>query len=171
MPSHAALEHAEVADVVLQACPALVRVPGGGQLLLVVERRRRDVVLLTPRLEVVRVAVADVRDLLCRETESPVREATERWLQPVRLGDHARRRVRDALAAEEVRRVVVTHAYLVRMPPSADFLAQLRFEGVLGRAGWLAGAFAVQLGLGLLGWYTLGSGAFGGSVDRHWLVA
>ncbi len=164
------VEHADVESTLSRAAPALVRVPPRGTVLVLVGRAGRRVTILTPDLEPRRVTIEDLRNHLCAAIEGPVKAAIDGWLGGL-LGERQRDRVREAMLRETLRKQRITRCYLVRVPPSASFWAQLRFEGVFSRIALLLGVHAAQYVLGLGAWYTLGSGAFGGGIDRDWLLA
>jgi ATP-binding cassette, subfamily B, bacterial len=154
-----------------RAPPVLVRIPPAGPVLLLIGRRGDDVLVLTPELEVKRVRTRELKAALCRPLEAPVRARIEGWLNRLGLAPERLERLRSAVVADALEPAIVTRCYLLRLPPGADFWSQARFEGLVGNGFILLGTYAAQYGLGLLAWYTLGSGAFSGGLDRHWLFA
>lgn len=164
------VEHADVEAVLRRAYPAIVRVPPRGPLFLLVGRRGRDAEVLGPDLTVTRVPVAELRAKLCDALEAPVRAATDAWLGPLPLTPARRERVRDAVLADVLSKAPAARAYLVRPLPGASFSSSWRFEGLSRKALFMALAYAGQYLLGLAAWYALGSGAFGGSIERDWLI-
>lgn len=164
------VEHGEVETLLLRATPALLRSPIDGRLFVVAKASRAAVTLLGPDREVQRVAASALRELLCNAAEAPVARTVERWLGGV-VDDPARlRRAREAIARELLAHRIVLRCWLLRLPPSASFFAQLRAVGVVRRAAALLVAHAVQYGLSLYAWYALGAGALGGEFERDWLM-
>ena len=165
------IEHADLEGVLGQVFPALVRVPPDGPILVLVGRRGDRLQILTPDLEMRELSIADVRNALARTLEATVAPEMDRFLEGVVAPGRTRDRVRAAIVGEVLQSARVTRCYLLRLPASASFGAQLRFEGVPRRAAWLVLLHAAQYALMVAGWYTLGSGVLSGSVDRHWLLA
>jgi ATP-binding cassette subfamily B protein len=163
--------HAEVESLLLRSHPSLLRIPGEDRLLAAVGRRGDRVTLITPDLATASVPVAFLRDLLCRVVEAPLEAQLETWLAPIVGSPRRRQRARSALSRELLDKTIVTRCWLVRIPPGASFVQQLRFEGVVGRMAMVLAAHGAQLLMGLAAWYTLASGAYGGGIDRDWLVA
>lgn len=163
--------HDEVERVLLSSWPAVIRLPPDGPVIVLVGKRRGKLRIVTPQLEVVLVDPSDLRSAICRSAEAPLEAAVDGWLSAVVADPGRRRKVRSALVAESLQTRTITRNFILRIPPGASFVAQLRAEGVLRQIGLLLAANAIQYGLGLLAWFTLGSGIFGGEVATGWLIA
>ncbi len=161
----------EVESLLRRAAPAIIRLPSGGGLLAVVRRRGRRLTLLTPLLEKRNLTVEQVASILKRPVEAPVEASTDAWLRDVVADPSKRERVCRAVANEVLETQTITRCFLLRLPPGASFVAQLRADGVLRDAAALIALDAGQYVVGLSAWYTLGSGAFTGSVEHGWLLA
>jgi ATP-binding cassette subfamily B protein len=165
------VEHPDVEAMLLRAAPAMVRLPSGEGFLLLLGRRGRSVTLIAPDLSVRRVAVTEIRDVLCRAMEAPIAAQIEGWLGDVVSDPRGRRRVREASVRELLQKERVTGCYMIRIPPGASFWAQMRLEGIQRGVVIVLAAHAAQFGLGICAWYTLGAGVFGAGIDRSWLIA
>ncbi len=163
--------HHEVERVLAASSPSIIRLPPDGPVIVIVGRRGNKLRVVTPQGEVRLVAVVELRDAICRSAEAPAEAGIDVWLAGVVTDERRRAPVRKALVAESLQSRIITRSFIFRIPPGASFVAQLRAEGVIRQIGALLSANAVQYCLGLLAWYTLGSGIFGGEVATGWLVA
>lgn len=164
------VEHWEVESLLTRAAPALLRSPTDGSIFVILKAGRSSVVLLGPEREVVRVPTEALRDLLCAEVERPVASKVDAWLGGVVDDPRRRARARAAIARELLEKQTVARGWLLRLPASASFWAQLRANGLLTRAAMLVGAHTLQYALSIYAWYALGSGAFSGAFERDWLI-
>jgi ATP-binding cassette subfamily B protein len=82
-----------------------------------------------------------------------------------------RARAREALIREPVANLPLEAGWLIRTPPSAPFLGQLRSAGLTRPVVSMLLANLVTQALSILAWWMIGRGALSGNLDRGWLVA
>ncbi|MDQ3011909.1 MAG: ABC transporter ATP-binding protein/permease [Acidobacteriota bacterium] len=163
--------YGEVERMILNAGPALLRVPGEQSFLAVLGGKRGKISLLTPDLKVRRVPMEAVRSLLCREHEEPLRGEVDELLLQAGVSRSRLARARAAILRQRLSQVWINDCWLLRMTPGTGFVKQLRHARLPRLLGALAGTYAFQFGLGLLGWWVLGRGLLGGQLDGGWLLA
>jgi ATP-binding cassette subfamily B protein len=165
------IEYAEVEAFLRGAAPALVRVAPKGDVLVVMGRRGNRIEVLTPHLRLERVRLAELRNAVCAVLEEQAVPVTQSWLESLQLEPSTTRTMRDAFLREFLAKLPVARCYLLRVPAGASFLSQLRFEHVIRLMASAIFVHACQYGLMLGAWYTLGTGAFSGWIQRDWLIA
>ena len=162
----------ELNDLLLQAGPALVAVPGeAGGLLAVLGGRGRWLRVLSPALVVERVPLQDVRRALSATLEALHDPVVRCVLAAGALEGPRVGAVRDALMGQMLGGAVVSGCWLLRLPPSAPLLPQLRAAGVLRALAAMVGAHAVEILVLMGAWATLGRGALSGGLDAGWMWA
>jgi len=161
----------DVADMLALSTPALVALPGAEALLAVVRRRGSRLVVLSESRGLQEVTLASVRQALCREAEGTHEASVLRVLDEARVPLVRRERARAALLRELLGSRRVGGVWMLRLPPGASYVAQLRRAGVLSQGGTLALACVGQTGLWLLSWWLLGRGALQGNLAWGWLLA
>ncbi len=163
--------YGEVERMILTAGPALLRLPDESKFLAVLGGKRGKVALLAPDLSVRRIPMEAVRSLLCREHEAPLIGEVDELLLQAGVSRSRLARARAAILRQRLSGVWINDCWLLRMTPGTGFVKQLRQARLPRLLGALAGTYAFQFALGLLGWWVLGRGLLGGQLDRGWLLA
>ncbi len=162
----------DVESMILRAGPALLWTPDPEPGLLALLRGERGRVLaLGPDLRVVPVDVSVVARALCAPLERPHRGAVTRLLDAAGVAPERRPPVERELMRQLLAGAYLQGCWLLRIPPSAALLPQLRAAGVIRAFGGLLGAHAVEYALLLGAWATLGRGALSGELQLGWLAA
>ena len=165
----------DVDGLLLHVGPALIAVPAEGDapggLLAVLGGRRGRLRALSPSLMVVAVPVAAARRALTAGLERRHGGVLSRVLAAGELEGPRAAVVRDALLRQVLSAETVAGCWMLRLPPSAPLLPQLRAAGVTGALGWMVAAHALEVGALIGAWATLGRGALGGGLDPGWLLA
>ncbi len=166
------LSHAELARWLRTSGPALVRIGAAVAALLVVLRgSRRRVELLAPDGSRVWVAIDDVLGEKVSALEASTRVEIARLLESAGVPHGRRARSVNALLGERLGTEPIDGVWSIALPPSADFLDQLRGIGLPRALGGLVLAYASSCALWILSWWTIGRGALEGRLDAGWLVA
>src|SRR5215475_10609377 len=163
--------YGEVEKMILAAGPALLRAPGEQHFLAVLSGGGGKVSVLAPDLTVRRVPMEAIRSMLCREHEEPLRGEVDELLRQAGVSRNRLSQARASIFRQRLSRVWVNDCWMLRLPPGAPFVAQLRQARLPRLIGMLAGAYAFQFGLGLLAWSLLGRGLLDGQLERGWLIA
>lgn len=163
--------YGEVERMILNAGPALLRVPGEQSFLALLGGKRGKVSVLTPDLTVRRIPVEAIRSLLCRKHEAPLGDEVDELLLQAGVSRSRLARARAAILSQRLSQVWINDCWLLRMTPGAGFVKQLKHARLPRLLGALTWTYAFQFGLGLLGWWVLGRGLLGGQLDRGWLLA
>lgn len=163
----------DVDQMLRAAGPALLLVPGeeGGLLALLGPARGDRVRALGPDLREQRIPTGLVVRALCGPMEGPYLGLVSRLLRAAHIAPEAEERVRRQLLRQFIAAMPVEGCWLVRLPPSAALLPQLRAAGVTRAFATLLGAHAVEYGLLLGAWATLGRGALSGGLEAGWLLS
>lgn len=162
----------DLGRMLLGATPALVMLDAFGSVLAVTGSRRGALVVLDPTGRSRRVSTAVVCAAMSLPLEEAIAPEIRALLDGVALPANRRAAVERAFSKERLREARVSDCcWLVRLPPSAPFGAQLRVHGVARRALTLCAVHAAQLALGILGWALLGRGALEGHLERGWIAA
>lgn len=163
----------EAADLARRAGPALLRVESseGPRLLLLLGPGRREVPVLGPDLRARRVPVAALRDALCGALEAGPRGEVDALLASAEIPEARRGRAREEILAQRLARGFVFGGWMLRLPPGASFVAQMRHARLPARARDIVLAQLATWGLGVLAWWIIGRGALDGRVDPGLLRA
>ncbi|MCI5126138.1 MAG: ABC transporter ATP-binding protein [Candidatus Electrothrix sp. AR5] len=156
-------------NLLLRATPALLLLPeeGGlpGSFVLLVSSRRRTLRLLQQDGSLYRLPVHRLRDILVRALEAPLRPMVDTILEQVNIRKQQRERVRRALFREYLAGARVEGCWMLRLPPSASFIHQLRrarFPGKL--VGLVCATLAARL-LVLMASFLIGKTILQGNVE------
>lgn len=160
----------EVEDLIRRAGPALVAVGGQG-LLALLGARGDHATVLGPDLRRHAVPVAEVRAALTAPLEANFAVPVDKVMRASGIAGPAAARVRAELLRQFLGPTIVGGCWLLRLPPAAPLLPQLRAAGVLRALGVLIGAHAAGYALLLGAWATLGRGALSGGLEGGWLLA
>ncbi|MCY0989147.1 ABC transporter ATP-binding protein [Nannocystis sp. ILAH1] len=164
---------AGIDDLLRAAAPAVLRVGEGGRgLLLLLRGGRRHLVLLAPDLRPRRVAMAEVRRLVCEPVLAPLRGRAEALVDRTGIPSGPRReRAVELLLRERLGVLRVGRAFVLRPSPAAPLLRLLRAEGLVRRTAALAGLHAAELLLMIAAWALIGDLVFAGRTDAGWSQA
>ncbi|MBV9612912.1 MAG: ATP-binding cassette domain-containing protein [Acidobacteriaceae bacterium] len=152
------------------AYPALLRV-SDGVFLAILTARRGILRLLTPRLGVRHVRIADIVDAITEpllragaiETDRLVAEAK---IPPSRVSKTLRLLVDDQLAEHRF-----DQCWILRVAPGSRPVRWLREPNAIANGGRLLAAHTLQYVLWVASWAILGRLAWAGHFDRGWLWA
>jgi ATP-binding cassette, subfamily B, bacterial len=149
--------------------PALIRIPGG--FLAVCKSRSRSVVtVFAPDGNKHKVSPAAIRSALCSEIEAPVAEQVQQLLQRAGVPDAKQSKAREAILRERFSALRIRGIWLLRLPPGANFWAQLCQARVPQRLLTLAGAHAIQYVLWIAAWWVVGANVLRGRTDNGWIA-
>ncbi|MDU9049120.1 MAG: ABC transporter ATP-binding protein [Candidatus Electrothrix sp. Rat3] len=120
-------------DLLLHATPALLLLPDEGELselagsfVLLVSSRRRTLRLLKQDGRLYHLPVHRLRDILVSKLEAPLKPMVDTLLEQVNIREQQRDKVRRALLREYLSGAKVEGCWMLRLPPSASFIHQLR---------------------------------------------
>ena len=127
--------------------------------------------VLTPDHRLVTLPVRRLADWLKESATADLRRSVEPALERAGLSAERRRQAAAVLARDAGSTRAAADGWLLRLPPSARFVEQLR-EARLDRhlAGFLLAQVAL-VGFFVAGWWLLGRGALTGRFEAGWLVA
>lgn len=161
---------AELELFVREVGPALLLVGQSERRILVIRRRRgAHVRVLRPDHREIGVPVDDVVDAILETLEPAVHLAIDRLLVAANLPGNTK--VRRTLLRNRIAGFPIAGGWLLRLPPSAPFLAQLQEIWVVPRLVWLTVGQLSAWFLAILAWWTIGRGALSGQLDAGWLTA
>jgi ATP-binding cassette subfamily B protein len=159
-------------DLLLRAPPALLLLPNEGEIselpgsfVLLASSRRRTLRLLKQDGSLYHLPVYRLRDILVSELEAPLRPMVDTLLEQVNIREQQRDRVRRALFREYLSGARVEGCWMLRLPPSASFIHQLRRARFLHKLVGLVCATLVARLLVLLASFLIGKTILQGSVD------
>jgi ATP-binding cassette, subfamily B, bacterial len=146
--------------------PAIVQLPDG--VLVVLERRGALLVCLGPDGTVHRTPRETVARVLEAKHGASHRVRIDTLLANAPLTGQARGRAEAALLAQFLASKIVLHGWLVRLPPGASFLAQLRAAGLLRLVGALIASHGAGYVLYLLSWWAIAKAVLQGHLASGW---
>ncbi|MCW5202617.1 ABC transporter ATP-binding protein [Desulfobulbus sp. US4] len=159
-------------NLLLRAPPALLLLPGEGEVseilcsfILLVSSGRRSLRLLKQDGSLYRLPVHSLRDILVRALEVPLRPMVDTILEQVNIREQQRERVGRALFREYLASARVEGCWMLRLPPSASFIHQLRRARFSHKmVGLVCATLAARL-LVLIASFLIGKTILQGSVD------
>lgn len=157
----------------IKACPTMCALHDGSEprFLLLLKPRGRTVVLIGPDLRLHSRPVAAIRAALAAPFEAPLIPDLDRLLRAAGVAPGRRDKIRSAMLRERLAAQPVGGCWLLRLPATAPFFAQLARAGLIRRLGWvialLTGVYLVEV----VGWALIGAAALDGRLDLGWLVA
>jgi ATP-binding cassette subfamily B protein len=163
----------EFAHRLPQACPMLCALPDGDdyRFLLLLRPRGRSVALVAPDLRLHWRPAETIRAAAATLFEAPVIRDLDRLLETARVTPGRRDKARSAMLRERMAGQTVAGCWMLRLPPTAPLLTQLRHAGLLRRLGWLVALLTGVYGIEVVGWALIGAAALDGRLDLAWLVA
>jgi ATP-binding cassette subfamily B protein len=151
--------------------PMLLRLyEHGGGFLLIRRYSRQRVQALAPDLTVHRVAVAEIRALVCAPIEGPASARIEQLLAAAEIAPRRVDRARRQLMMEQLRTARVGGCWLLQTPPGTSFWRQMLKAGLVLQGVAIAATHLVQYLLLVGSWWLIGRGALSGQLDAGWLL-
>ena len=160
------IRYADVDRILASASPALIRMSDGNLLALLAQG-----VLLTPDFKTHRISPSALRAELCRDAEAPLTDELNSLLESTGIRQRRWPQVRDTLLRQRLAGKLVGHAWLLRLPPGANFLLCLKLSNIHQRVLLLTGIYIFQYALWLVSWWIVGTGALSGRLDHTLLFA
>jgi ABC-type multidrug transport system fused ATPase/permease subunit len=161
--------YAGFAQQLLSMSPAVLRLPNG--FLGLVRCGRSGIRTLAPDGTMHSVPAELIRAAMCHELEAPLIQQVEEMLGRAEVAKARRRKAREAILRERLGAIPVRGIWLLRLPPSSDFLAQLRRARVPQKIAALGALHSIQYALWLAAWWLIGAAALNGRFERGWLIA
>lgn len=153
--------------------PMVLRLPdeGAPRFLALVHAGGRIATVVGPDLRRRRLRREDVVAALGSDPAARLVNDLEPVLERARLPMRRRDRARATIVRERLRSTPLAGGWLLRPPPGASFLTQLRSVRLPVVLVALVAAYAVHTLLWVGSWWILGTGALEGRPDHGWLVA
>lgn len=139
--------------------------------LAVLDGNERDLRVLTPALEVRRVPLAAVCDLIREPAEQGRRAELAGLLESAHIPGALRAKTERFLLNDQLGNKRFDRCWLLRPHAGSNTLRLLKETGALQNAGVLIGAHTVQYVLWLAAWAILGRLSLEGRMDTGWLIA
>lgn len=165
---------AELPSLIRNSAPALLKVTFSNRksgILVLLKSGSSSVALIGPNGEVRRVSIKLMLNTLVAKTDSSVVSDVSELLNRADVPKRQRPRVIDHLVRERLGERRFEGCWLLRMPPTRSFWAQLCYARVPHRLLAVLLMFAGVYSLEALGWTLIGRGALNGSFNTGWLVA
>ncbi len=164
---------ADIDTLLLHAGPALWRLPteDGGGVLLILPRQGSGVRLLGPDGHTHRLPVQALRQAMLARIEAPFVPLVQTLLDRAAIPPRRQARVRAAMMREHVGEHPLGEAWLLRLPPTAPFITQLKTNGAWGQLRGMLALFTTLYALELLGWGLIGRATLEGHPDTGWWLA
>jgi ATP-binding cassette, subfamily B, bacterial len=157
----------------IKACPMVFALHDGHEprLLLLLKSKGRAVALIGPDLRLHWRRVDVIREAGTAGLEAPLIRDLDRLLQAAKVPPDRMPQVRSAMLRQRLATRMVGGCWILRLPATAPFLAQLAqhrlFHRLSGVATLLMAVYLVEI----IGWALIGRAALDGRLDLAWLVA
>jgi ATP-binding cassette subfamily B protein len=161
---------AETESTLRAAGPAVIRI-GADAFLFLAGRRGNRLIVIGPDHREAAIPLATLRRVLIEPEAAPLLAETERLVDEAGVHPARRATVAKALVEDRLRSRRLKGLWLLRLPASADFGAQVASAGARRQLVLLALAHATQYGLWIATWWLLGRAALEGRLDAAWLSA
>jgi ATP-binding cassette subfamily B protein len=152
------------------ACPGLIRVSEGA-FLAVVKAGKHTLRVLTPELEIHRIALVDVCDEIRKPVEQAQRSELAELLAAAGIRERFQGKAMRFLLNDQLGNTRFDQCWLLRPHAGATPMRLLRETGAVQNAAALIGAHTLQYLLWLVSWAILGRLSLEGRMDRGWLLA
>lgn len=164
---------AELVELLRGAGPALLHYRHAGEqhVLLLLKGTARAVQLIAPDLRIRKCPLAVVRSALSADAQNPAAAEVEVLLQEANIPARYSAKVKDLLVEERIARERFGDCWMLRLPPTVGFRAQLANARIPGRVCLMLAVFVSLYLLEIVGWTLIGRGALEGRFDPGWLVA
>jgi ATP-binding cassette subfamily B protein len=165
--------YAHVDELVRGAGPALLYVEDRDEprLLVLVGARRGRADVVTPDHARISVSSQVVERAMFHAVRQERLAGVDSLLSRVGMDGARLARAREALLRETVARTRFEAGWMLRLPPSAPVLVQIRHARLTRPMALMLVTSLASHVLSLLAWWMIGRGALGGLLDRGWLVA
>lgn len=163
----------ELEKVLRSAGPFIMSLPGEGDVsfLAVVRSSRHDAFVLTPDNGIQKIGIEVLRTAVCRNLEGPVASQIDRLLHDAGVPQKRRSKARAALIGERLSNIQIGNCWMLRLPPSAGFLRQLRQTKLPSRVVAMISVQVIQYALLLGSWQIVGRAGLEGRTDQGLLLA
>ena len=167
------IDYAEIEQVLRLAGPFIIRLPGenSSKFLAVARGDKKNVYVVAPDGKTHRVKLATIRALICKQLDEPLAARFDQLLEDANVPRKRRQAVRSALLGEALGSVQLEGCWMLRLPPGASFLKQLRQAHLPRRFSTLMILQFIQYLFLLCSWWVVGRGALQGRFDRGLLLA
>ncbi len=167
------VNYGHVGELVRSAGPALLYLddPAEPRVVAIVGARGDEARVIALDHSTIRVSRAAVEGVLLRKVYATSGPRVDAILARTNIPENRRAHVRVVLIREPVAQVSFDAGWMVRTPPSAPFLGQIRRAGLTRPVASMLLANMVIQGLSILAWWMIGRGALSGNLDRGWLLA
>jgi len=164
---------ADLGALLAVAYPAIVRVrtARGAQFVLVVARRGANLVVLAPDLQRRRLPIATLERQLTAPHAAPLQREIEKLLDIAGVNTKRRSVVGAAMARARLGATPVDGIWVLRRPPSAPLVAQLKALGLPLRLAGVTAIMVVLYGLEIFAWGIIGGSILAGRLDFGALAA
>ncbi|MBV9247965.1 MAG: ATP-binding cassette domain-containing protein [Acetobacteraceae bacterium] len=155
------------------ASPLVLAIPYRGEVryLLLLRTRGNSIALIGPDLRIHWQPVQAIAAAVTARFEATIIPDLDRLLESARVRKGRREQVRSLMLRERLAAQKVTGCWMLRLPATAPFVAQLSQAGLIRRLGWvimlLMGMYVVEI----IGWALIGGGVLEGKLDLAWLIA
>jgi ATP-binding cassette subfamily B protein len=168
--------YAELDRFVRGVGPAALRLPGGQTLdeirfVVVIKSRGNRLLALGPDLREHAVDTAALIAALRGEIEAPIAAETDQLLAEAGIPRRRRKHARATILEQRLSGVLIRNCWMLRLPPSASFFAQMRSLGLIPRFVSFLVLHSLQYAIFLLSWAVLGYGVLQGRLEPGWLLA
>jgi ATP-binding cassette subfamily B protein len=157
----------------LKACPMVHALQAGRELrfLLLLKAKAGAVVLIGPDLRLHWRPVAAIRAAATAQIEAPLIHDLDQLMETAEVAPGRREQVRSAMMRERLAAKMIGGCWILRLPATAPFLAQLAHAGLIHRLGWVIALLTAVYLVEIVGWALIGAAALDGRLDLAWLVA
>lgn len=167
------VDYSEIEQVLRVAGPLVIEVPSetGSDFLAVARGGKRNIYVVAPDGKTHRVKLETVRDLICRQLDEPLLVDFDQLLEKADVPKRRRGIVRSALLREALAVFPVSDCWLLRLPPGASFIKQLKRDRLHLHLLTLTLLQVVQYLILIGSWWVIGRGALQGQFDYGWMLA
>lgn len=158
---------ADLGALLAVAYPAIVRVRGvrGPMFILVIARRGTDLEVLAPDLRRRRLPIAILEDKLTAPHAAPLEREIDKLLDVAGVNARRRQAVGAAIARARLGATPVDGIWVLRRPPSAPFVAQLRALQLPLRLAGVTAVMVALYGFEIFAWGIIGGSILAGRLD------
>ena len=167
------VEYAEVEEVLRLAGPLIIRLPAenDSSFLAIARGGKRYIYVVAPDGKTHRVRLETARALICQPMDAPLAKEFDQLLEKAEVPKRRRGIVRSALLREALAVFQVSDCWMLRLPPGASFIKQLKKDRLYHRFFTLTLLQFVQYLLLIGFWWVVGRGALQGQFDYGLLLA
>ncbi len=164
---------ADLGALLAVAYPAIVQVRGvrGPMFVLVVARSGNDLIVLAPDLRRRRLPIATLEQKLTAPHAAPLQREIDKLLDVAGVNVRRRPSVSSAMARARLGATPVNGIWVLRRPPSAPFVAQLRALRLPLRLAGVTALMVALYGLEIFAWGIIGGSILAGRLDLGALAA